>query len=50
MPREIVHPLSLDKLTESGTITAGLVLIPASLKSANSNKIQIQYIISKKEQ
>ncbi len=42
--------ISLDKLSESGTITAGLVLIPASLKSANSNKIQIQYIISKKEQ
>lgn len=42
--------LSLDKLSESGTVTAGLVLIPVSLKSANDNKIQIQYIISKKEQ
>jgi hypothetical protein len=41
--------ISLDKLSESGTITACMVLIPASLKSANSNKIQIQYIISKKE-
>jgi len=31
----------INKLSESGTITVGFVLISASLKSANSNKIQI---------
>ncbi len=41
--------IPLDRLSEPGTLTAGLVLIPASLKSATDNKIQIQYIISKKE-
>ena len=38
----------LDKLTESGTATVGLVINPASLKLKNSNKIQIRYLISKK--
>lgn len=38
----------LDKITESGTTTVGLVLNPASLKLESSNKIQIQYLISKR--
>jgi uncharacterized protein (TIGR00159 family) len=42
------EPISLDTLTESGTATVGLVLNPASLKLKNNNKIQIQYLISKK--
>lgn len=40
--------ISLDKITESGVIAAGLVLNPTSLKLVNNNKIQIQYFISKK--
>ncbi len=40
--------IPLDKLTESGTTSAVLVLNPASLKLKNNNKIQIQYRIEKK--
>jgi diadenylate cyclase len=42
------EPISLENLTESGTITVGLVLNPASLKLTEKNKFQINYIISKK--
>ncbi len=38
----------LDKITESGTATVGLVLNPASLRLKNNNKIQIEYLILKK--
>ena len=38
----------LDKITESGTATVGLVLNPASLRLKNHNKIQIEYLILKK--
>ncbi|MEN8210881.1 MAG: diadenylate cyclase [Thermodesulfobacteriota bacterium] len=38
----------LDKITESGTVTTGLILTPPSLKLKNNTKIQIKYIISKK--
>ena len=38
----------LDKLTESGTVTIGLILTPPSLRLKNSKKIQIKYLISKK--
>jgi diadenylate cyclase len=38
----------LDKLTESGTVTTGLILTPPSLRLKNSKKIQIKYLISKK--
>ncbi|MCP3874969.1 MAG: DisA protein [Desulfobacteraceae bacterium] len=40
--------ISLDKLTESGSTTVSLVLNPASIKLEDTNKIQIQYLISKK--
>jgi uncharacterized protein (TIGR00159 family) len=42
------EPISLGELTESGVVTIGLVLNPASLKSGNSHRIQIQYFISKR--
>ncbi|MCK5696035.1 MAG: diadenylate cyclase, partial [Desulfobacula sp.] len=42
------EPISLAKLTESGVVTVGLVLNPASLKSENNTKIKIQYFISKR--
>ncbi|RLC22720.1 MAG: DisA protein [Deltaproteobacteria bacterium] len=38
----------LDKITESGTAFVNLVLNPASLRLENNNKIQIEYLISKK--
>ncbi len=37
----------LDKLTESGSTTVGLILNPASLKVGDDNKVQIQYTLSK---
>jgi len=40
--------IPLDKLNESGTTSAVLVLNPASLKLKSNNKIQIQYRIAKK--
>lgn len=39
----------LDNLTESGTITVGLVLDPASLRLENRDTIQIQYLIRKRQ-
>ncbi len=43
------EPISLEKISGSGTITAGLVLTPASLKLENNHKIKIQYTNSKKK-
>ncbi len=42
------EPISLARLTESGVISVGLVLNPASLKAGNNTKIKIQYFISKR--
>ncbi len=42
------EPILLDKLTESGTATIGLLLNPTSLRLKESTKIQIRYTISKK--
>jgi diadenylate cyclase len=42
------EPISLDKLTQSGTATVVLVLNPASLKLETKGSIQINYLISKK--
>ncbi len=42
------EPIPLDKLSESGTITATLVLNPASLHLKPKDPIQIRYLISKK--
>lgn len=39
----------LDNITESGTITVGLVLNPASLKLNADNEIQVQYQVAKKQ-
>ncbi|MCP3942132.1 MAG: DisA protein [Desulfobacteraceae bacterium] len=41
-------PISLDKITKSGTIDVVLILKPASLKLQTKNTVQIKYIISKK--
>jgi len=38
--------IPLEKLTESGTLTVGLVLSPASLKLDSNTKFQIRYVIS----
>ncbi len=38
----------LDKLTESGTVTIGLILTPPSLRLKHNTKIHIKYLISKK--
>ena len=40
--------IQLDRITQSGTITVNLILAPASLKLKNTDKIQIQYLIVKK--
>jgi len=40
--------ISLNNLTESGMVAVSLVLNPASLKIINNDKIQIQYLITKK--
>lgn len=42
------EPIPLDKLTESGTMNVGLVLSQGSLKLANTHKILVQYLISKR--
>jgi diadenylate cyclase len=42
------EPISLDTLTESGTIRVALVLTPASLRLKKKDPIQINYLISKK--
>ncbi len=42
------EPIQLDKILESGTIKVNLILMPASLKLKNKDKIQIEYLISKK--
>lgn len=42
------EPIPLDKLSESGTMNVGLVLSQGSLKLANTNKILVQYLISKR--
>ncbi len=41
------EPIPLDKLSESGTISVGLVTSPG-VKLANSNKILILYLVSKR--
>ena len=40
--------IQLDRITESGSVSVNLSLEPASLKLKNNDKIQIQYVVSKK--
>ena len=40
--------ISLDTLTESGTVSVALVLSPASLRLEKKDTIKINYLISKK--
>jgi len=42
------EPVVLNNITEPGRITANLVLSPSSLKLENNNKIQIHYMVSKR--
>ena len=47
MSTVFTEQISLDKLSESSTITVSLVLNPATLKLVNGSKIQIHYVIKK---